>query len=107
MKTIFVNDIKINFKKFNILKIRNEDFDTLVDGSSGIVTKKLFSRVLIYDATIATVVDLLKKMTDKKFKKIYSITITLKRFKYVLKHVKKMFKQLQNSRKNIRTLKQL
>ena len=36
--------------------------------------------------------DLLKKMTDKKFKKIYSITITLKRFKYVLKHVKKMFK---------------
>ena len=92
MKTIFVNDIKINFKKFNNLKIRNEDFDTLVDGSSGIITKKLFSRVLIYDATIATVVDLLKKMTDKKFKKIYSITITLKRFKYVLKHVKKMFK---------------
>ena len=92
MKTIFVNDIKINFKKFNNLKIRNEDFDTLVDGSSGIVTKKLFSRVLIYDATIATVVDLLKKMTDKKFKKIYSITITLKRFQYVLKHVKKLFK---------------
>ena len=92
MKTIFVNDIKINFKKFNNLKIRNEDFDTLIDGSAGIVTKKLFSRVLIYDATIATVVDLLKKMTDKKFKKIYSITITLKRFKYVLKHVKKMFK---------------
>ena len=92
MKTIFVNDIQINFKKFNNLKIRNEDFDTLVDGSSGIVTKKLFSRVLIYDATIATVVDLLKKMTDKKFKKIYSITITLKRFKYVLNQVKKMFK---------------
>ena len=92
MKTIFVNDIQINFKKFNNLKIRNEDFDTLVDGSSGIVTKKLFSRVLIYDASIATIVDLLKKMTDKKFKKIYSITITLKRFKYVLKQVKKMFK---------------
>ena len=92
MKTIFVNDIQINFKKFNNLKIRNEDFDTLVDGSSGIVTKKLFSRVLIYDSTIATIVDLLKKMTDKKFKKIYSITITLKRFKYVLKQVKKMFK---------------
>lgn len=92
MKTIFVNDIQINFKKFNNLKIRNEDFDTLVDGSSGIVTKKLFSRVLIYDATIATIVDLLKKMTHKKFKKIYSITITLKRFKYVLKQVKKMFK---------------
>ena len=92
MKTIFVNDIQINFKKFNNLKIRNEDFDTLVDGSSGIVTKKLFSRVLIYDASIATIVDLLKKMTDKKFKKIYSITITLKKFKYVLKQVKKMFK---------------
>jgi len=92
MKTIFVNDIQINFKKFNNLKIRNEDFDTLVDGSSGIVTKKLFSRVLIYDSTIATIVDLLKKMTHKKFKKIYSITITLKRFKYVLKQVKKMFK---------------
>ena len=92
MKTIFVNDIKINFKKFNNLKIRNEDFDTLVDGSSGIVTKKLFSRVLIYDAKITTIVDLLKKMTDKKFKKIYSITISLKRFKYVLKEVKKMFK---------------
>jgi ADP-ribose pyrophosphatase YjhB (NUDIX family) len=92
MKTIFVNDIPISFKKLNNLRFRKEDFDTHVDGSSGIVPLKLFSRVLIYDSTIETIVDLLKKMTKKKFKKIYSITITLKHYKNVLREVKKMFK---------------
>ena len=92
MKTIFVNDIPIFFKPLNNLKLKKEDFDTHVDGSSGIVPKKLYSRVLIYDSTITTIVDLLKKMTSHKFKKIYSITITLKDYKTVLKKVKKMFK---------------
>ena len=57
----------------------------------GIVPKKLYSRVLIYDASIETIVDLLKKMTKYKFKKIYSITLTLKDLKYVVKKLKKMF----------------
>tara|TARA_Y100000739_G_scaffold44006_1_gene33675 strand:+ start:14467 stop:15156 length:690 start_codon:yes stop_codon:yes gene_type:complete len=91
MKTIFVNDIPIFFNPLNNLKLKKEDFDTYVDGSSGIVPKKLYSRVLIYDGTITTIVDLLKKMTSHKFKKIYSITITLKDYKSVLKKVKKMF----------------
>ena len=69
MKTIFVNDIPISFKKLNNLRFRKEDFDTHVDGSSGIVPLKLFSRVLIYDSTIETIVDLLKKMTKKNLKK--------------------------------------
>ncbi len=83
MKTIFVNDIPINFKKLNNLKFKKEDYDTHIDGSSGVVPNKLFSRVLIYDSNIKTIVDLLKKMTKKKFKKIYSITITLKEYKKV------------------------
>ena len=92
MKTIFVNDIPIHFKELNNLKLKKEDFDTYVDGSSGIVPKKLYSRVLIFDSTIKTIVDLLKKMTKHKFKKIYSITITLKGYKKVVKDLKKMFK---------------
>ena len=47
MKTIFVNDIPINFKKLNNLKFKKEDYDTHVDGSSGVVPNNLFSRVLI------------------------------------------------------------
>ena len=34
MKTIFVNDIPIHFKELNNLKLKKEDFDTHVDGSS-------------------------------------------------------------------------
>lgn len=108
MKTIFVNDIPIHFKELNNIKLKKEDFDTYIDGSIGIVPKKLYSRVLIYDSTINTIVDLLKKMTKNKFKKIYSITITLKNFKHVVKDVKKMFKIIkagggivENSKKEI------
>ena len=92
MRTIYVNDIPINFKKLDNLKFKKEDYDTHVDGSSGIVPNKLFSRVLIYDSSINTIVDLLKKMINKKFKKIYSITITLKEYRKVSKKLKKMFK---------------
>ncbi|MFL3001055.1 MAG: NUDIX hydrolase [Cytophagales bacterium] len=92
MKTIYVNNIPIFFKRLNNLKLKKEDFDTYIDGSSGIVPKKLYSRVLIYDSSINTIVDLLKKMTSFKYKKIYSITITLKDYNSVLKQVKKMFK---------------
>lgn len=92
MNLIFVNDIPIYFQELDNLNLKKEDFDTHIDGSSGIVPKKLFARVLIYDCTIETIVDLLKKMTKNKFKKIYSITITLRDLKNVLRSVKKMFK---------------
>jgi ADP-ribose pyrophosphatase YjhB (NUDIX family) len=92
MKTIFVNDIPIYFKKLDNSNLKKEDYDTHIDGSSGIVPLNLFSRVLIYDSTFLTITDLLKKMTIKKFSKIYSITITLKDYNRVLKKVKKMFK---------------
>ena len=65
MKTIFVNDIPIHFKELNNLKLKKEDFDTHVDGSSGIVPKKLYSRVLIFDSTIKTIIDFLKIMNRK------------------------------------------
>tara|TARA_Y100000817_G_scaffold314231_1_gene312414 strand:- start:9988 stop:10665 length:678 start_codon:yes stop_codon:yes gene_type:complete len=92
MNTIFVNDIPIKFKQLNNLKLKKENFDTYVDGSSGIVPKKLYSRVLIYDASIDTIVNLLKKMTKYKFKKIYSITLTLKNLDNDINELKKMFK---------------
>tara|TARA_B110000438_G_scaffold33857_2_gene33595 strand:+ start:44105 stop:44776 length:672 start_codon:yes stop_codon:yes gene_type:complete len=92
MKTIFVNDIPIYFKKLDNSNLKKEDYDTHIDGSSGIVPLKLFSRVLIYDSNFLTITDLLKKMTIKKFIKIYSITITLKDYSRVINKVKKMFK---------------
>ena len=95
MNTIFVNDIPIKFKHLNNLKLKKENFDTYVDGSSGIVPKKLYSRVLIYDASIDTIVNLLKKMTRYKFKKIYSITLTLKNLDNDIKELKKMFKTIK------------
>ena len=92
MKIIFVNDIPIYFKKLDNSNLKKEDYDTHIDGSSGIVPLKLFSRVLIYDSNFLTITDLLKKMTIKKFIKIYSITITLKDYSRVINKVKKMFK---------------
>ena len=92
MNTIFVNDIPIKFKQLNNLKLKKENFDTYVDGSSGIVPKKLYSRVLIYDASIDTIINLLKKMTRYKFKKIYSITLTLKNLDNDINELKIMFK---------------
>ena len=92
MKTIFVNFIPIYFKKLDNSNLKKEDYDTHIDGSSGIVPLKLFSRVLIYDSNFLTITDLLKKMTIKKFIKIYSITITLKDYSRVINKVKKMFK---------------
>ncbi len=92
MKTIFVNDIPIYFKKLDNSNLKKEDYDTHIDGSSGIVPLKLFSRVLIYDSNFLTITDLLKKMTIKKFIKIYSITISLKDYSRVINKVKKMFK---------------
>ena len=91
MKTIFINDIPIYFKKLDNTGLIKENYDTFIDGSSGIIPLKLFSRVLIYDANFQTITDLLKKMTKKKFVKIYSITITLKDYKRVIKNIKKMF----------------
>ena len=91
MKTIFINDIPIYFKKLDNTGLIKENYDTFIDGSSGIIPLKLFSRVLIYDANFQTITDLLKKMTKKKFVKIYSITTTLKDYKRVIKNIKKMF----------------
>mgnify|MGYP001160932379 FL=1 len=91
MKTIFINDIPIYFKKLDNTSLIKENYDTFIDGSSGIIPLKLFSRVLIYDANFQTITDLLKKMTKKKFVKIYSITITLRDYKRVIKNIKKMF----------------
>ena len=63
MKTIFINDIPIYFKNLDNTSLIIENYDTFIDGSSGIIPLKLFSRVLIYDANFQTITDLLKKMT--------------------------------------------
>ena len=76
MRTIYVNDIPINFKKLDNLKFKKEDYDTHVDGSSGIVPNKLFSRVLIYDSSINTIVDLLKNFCGFLFKSLLRLSGT-------------------------------
>ena len=50
MKRIFINDIPVIFRNLDNSKLKVENYDTLIDGSSGIIHTKLRARVLIYDA---------------------------------------------------------
>ena len=95
MKRIFINDIPVSFKNLDNSKLKVENYDTLIDGSSGIIHTKLRARVLIYDALPDSIDSLLKIMTEKKLKKTYSVTFTLKNKKEVIKYLKKKFKVIK------------
>ena len=95
MKRIFINDIPVLFKNLDNSKLKVENYDTLIDGSSGIIHTKLRARVLIYDALPDSIDSLLKIMTEKKLKKTYSVTFTLKNKKEVIKYLKEKFKVIQ------------
>ena len=95
MKRIFINDIPVLFKNLDNSKLKVENYDTLIDGSSGIIHTKLRARVLIYDALPDSIDSLLKLMTEKKLKKTYSVTFTLKNKKEVIKYLKKKFKVIK------------
>ena len=95
MKRIFINDIPVLFKNLDNSKLKVENYDTLIDGSSGIIHTKLRARVLIYDALPDSIDSLLKLMTEKKLKKTYSVTFTLKNKKEVIKYLKKKFKLIK------------
>ena len=95
MKRIFINDIPVLFKNLDNSKLKVENYDTLIDGSSGIIHTKLRARVLIYDALPDSIDSLLKLMTEKKLKKTYSVTFTLKNKKKVIKYLKKKFKVIK------------
>lgn len=95
MKRVFINDIPVLFKNLDNSKLKVENYDTLIDGSSGIIHTKLRARVLIYDALPDSIDSLLKIMTEKKLKKTYSVTFTLKNKKEVIKYLKKKFKVIK------------
>ena len=95
MKRIFINDIPVSFKNLDNSKLKVENYDTLIDGSSGIIHTKLRARVLIYDALPDSIDALLKIMTEKKLKKTYSVTFTLKNKKEVIKYLKEKFKVIK------------
>ena len=95
MKRIFINDIPVLFRNLDNSKLKVENYDTLIDGSSGIIHTKLRARVLIYDALPDSIDSLLKIMTEKKLKKTYSVTFTLKNKKEVTKYLKKKFKVIK------------
>ena len=95
MKRIFINDIPVLFNNLDNSKLKVENYDTLIDGSSGIIHTKLRARVLIYDALPDSIDALLKIMTEKKLKKTYSVTFTLKNKKEVIKYLKKKFKVIK------------
>lgn len=95
MKRIFINDIPVLFRNLDNSKLKVENYDTLIDGSSGIIHTKLRARVLIYDALPDSIDSLLKIMTEKKLKKTFSVTFTLKNKKEVTKHLKKKFKLIK------------
>jgi len=95
MKRIFINDIPVIFRNLDNSKLKVENYDTLIDGSSGIIHTKLQARVLIYDALPDSIDSLLKIMTEKKLKKTYSVTFTLKNKKEVIKYIKNKFKLIK------------
>ena len=95
MKRIFINDIPVLFKNLDNSKLKVENYDTLIDGSFGIIHTKLRARVLIYDALPDSIDSLLKIMTEKKLKKTYSVTFTLKNKKEVIKYLKEKFKVIK------------
>ena len=95
MKRIFINDIPVLFRNLDNSKLKVENYDTLIDGSSGIIHTKLRARVLIYDALPDSIDSLLKIMTEKKLKKTYSVTFTLKNKKEVIKYLKEKFKVIK------------
>lgn len=92
---IFINDIPVSIIGTDELDMTKE-FDLVIDGSvNSIKPKSLIDDVLIKDAAPDKIDELLHIMTEKKLKKVDSITFSCADKKLVTKYIKKKFKVIE------------
>jgi len=91
---IFINDIPVYIKKLDE-RIRREDFDRVIDGNDQSIPKKLIDDVLIWDASHEHIDQLLKLMTNRKFKELDNITFAVSKRKTAVAYIKSKFKVIE------------
>lgn len=91
---IFINDIPVSILEPGQINPRKQ-FDHVIDGSKKINSKLLIDDVLINHASPEKIDELLKLMTDKKFKDLDSITFTSLTKKELIRFIKTKFKVIE------------
>ncbi len=91
---IFINDIPVSILEPGQINPRKQ-FDQVIDGSKRINPKSLIDDVRINDASPEKIDELLKLMTDYKFKDLDSITFTSVTKKELIKFIKTKFKVIE------------
>lgn len=91
---IFINDIPVSILEPGQINPRKQ-FDQVIDGSKRINPKSLIDDVRINDASPEKIDELLKLMTDNKFKNLDSITFTSTRKEELISFIKTKFKVIE------------
>ncbi|MEM8894334.1 MAG: NUDIX domain-containing protein [Bacteroidota bacterium] len=91
---IFINDIPVYIKKLDE-RIKPADFDRVIDGNDESIPKKLVDDVLVLDASNEHVDQLLKLMTNRKFKELDNITFAVSKRKKLVTYIKSKFKVIE------------
>lgn len=91
---IFINDIPVSILEPGRINPRKQ-FDHVIDGSKRINPKSLIDDVRINDASAEKIDELLKLMTDYKFKDLDSITFTSVTKGDLIKFIKTKFKVIE------------
>jgi 8-oxo-dGTP pyrophosphatase MutT (NUDIX family) len=88
---IFINDIPLVIKKASE-KVYKHKFDLVLNPEDEFTSKDLVGDVLVREATTQFIDRLLRLMEVKKLKKLKSLTMTVKKKKYITLHFKDQFK---------------
>lgn len=91
---IYINDIPVSIVGTDELP-QKKKFDKVIDGSKKINRKQLIDDVLINDAAPYKIDELLRLMTDNKFKDVDSITFTSSEKESLIKYIKTKFKVIE------------
>ena len=91
---IFINDIPVYIKKLDE-HIKKEDFDRVIEGNDQSIPKKLIDDVLIWDASHEHIDQLLKLMTNRKFKELDNVTFAVSKRKKAVAYIKSKFKVIE------------
>ena len=88
---IFINDIPLVIKKASE-KVYKHKYDLVLNPEDEFTSKTLLGDVLVRDATTQFIDRLLRLMEVKKLKKLKSLTMTVKKKKFITQHLKDQFK---------------
>ncbi len=91
---IYINDIPVSIVGTDELP-QKKKFDKVIDGSKKINRKQLIDDVIINDAAPYKIDELLRLMTDNKFKDVDSITFTSSEKESLIKYIKTKFKVIE------------